>query len=262
MRQAGRVTAEDMNQLTNANIPGWELLSKAIGKTVAETKKLGEQGKLNGGAAVDAITAMMKVDPRFAGQADAFAEGLEGLFAQAEDVREVAAARATEGLTQNIKRVLKAGLGGNNQEVIRGMADSINTAITPVAEIISATAETALGGGITSGLNKGIQLGKDLVKAQLGDLISDGVIGTANSILEINSPSKVFIGIGHSIGEGLEIGIRQSVRAIRFSNEIEKIIEENARRTGLPPELIRAMMRQESGGRAGAVSPKGARGLM
>lgn len=37
MRMAGRVNAQDMMQLTNANIPGWQLLAKAIGKTVAET---------------------------------------------------------------------------------------------------------------------------------------------------------------------------------------------------------------------------------
>jgi Rod binding domain-containing protein len=39
-------------------------------------------------------------------------------------------------------------------------------------------------------------------------------------------------------------------------------IEAAARETGLEPELVLAVIMQESGGNAGAVSPKGARGLM
>ncbi|MGH9943927.1 MAG: tape measure protein, partial [Pyrinomonadaceae bacterium] len=33
MRALGRVNAEEMNQLAERGIPGWELLAKAIGRT-------------------------------------------------------------------------------------------------------------------------------------------------------------------------------------------------------------------------------------
>lgn len=43
---------------------------------------------------------------------------------------------------------------------------------------------------------------------------------------------------------------------------IEPLIDENARRNGLSPDLLRAIIRRESAGRPCAVSPKGAMGLM
>ncbi len=46
------------------------------------------------------------------------------------------------------------------------------------------------------------------------------------------------------------------------SGGVEAAIEEAARRFGLPPALIRAVVRAESDGRLDAVSPKGAMGLM
>jgi SLT domain-containing protein len=42
----------------------------------------------------------------------------------------------------------------------------------------------------------------------------------------------------------------------------QKLIEENAKRTGLMPEILEAMMHQESRGKSNAVSNKGATGLM
>lgn len=47
MSASGRVLAQDMNQLTSANIPAWAILSDAIGRTQAETRKLAEQGKIS-----------------------------------------------------------------------------------------------------------------------------------------------------------------------------------------------------------------------
>lgn len=46
------------------------------------------------------------------------------------------------------------------------------------------------------------------------------------------------------------------------SADIDTLIEQAARQYGVSPDLIRRVMRQESGGQAGAVSPAGASGLM
>lgn len=43
---------------------------------------------------------------------------------------------------------------------------------------------------------------------------------------------------------------------------LQQFVSEEALRVGVPPEIALAMMQQESGGRPGAVSPKGATGLM
>lgn len=44
--------------------------------------------------------------------------------------------------------------------------------------------------------------------------------------------------------------------------ELDKLVQQNARAQGLQPELIGALIQQESGGRPCAVSYKGAQGLM
>jgi tape measure domain-containing protein len=48
MVAAGRLNAGDMNQLVNAGISAWPLLAKSMGKSVAEVRKLSEQGKIGG----------------------------------------------------------------------------------------------------------------------------------------------------------------------------------------------------------------------
>jgi hypothetical protein len=44
--------------------------------------------------------------------------------------------------------------------------------------------------------------------------------------------------------------------------ELDKLVEENAQQAGVKPELIRAVIAEESGGRPCAVSWKGAQGIM
>jgi soluble lytic murein transglycosylase-like protein len=44
--------------------------------------------------------------------------------------------------------------------------------------------------------------------------------------------------------------------------QLDKLVGENAKESGVQPDLIRAVISQESGGRPCAISPKGAQGLM
>ena len=54
----------------------------------------------------------------------------------------------------------------------------------------------------------------------------------------------------------------QSSGGPKFSAELEKIIERQAEKHKVSPDLIRAVIRAESGGKADAVSKAGAQGLM
>lgn len=62
----------------------------------------------------------------------------------------------------------------------------------------------------------------------------------------------------HPAPDGRATGNSVAARLQQF----EPHIRESAGRNGVPPELIRAVMRAESAGRADAVSPAGAKGLM
>jgi len=62
MQAKGKVSAQEMNQLTEANIPGWRYLSEAMGMTTAEVMKLSEKGLLPADAAIQAILKGMRED--------------------------------------------------------------------------------------------------------------------------------------------------------------------------------------------------------
>ena len=224
MRMAGRVNAQDMNQLTNANIPGWELLAKAIGKTVAQTRKLSEAGKLEGKSAVEAITAMMAQEPRFKDMMKRMEGTGAGRLSAAQDVIQFAQAKATTSLTQDISTTLGAAL--QRQNVVSELAGSINNAITPVSALIRTAAVGVLGGGLTSGFIEGIQAGKDAVKAAVGDFALDGIIGTAKGWLGIQSPSTVFYDMGLMSAQGFALGLQEGFRDNPIVRELEKLLED------------------------------------
>lgn len=221
MRMAGRVNAQDMMQLTNANIPGWELLARAIGKTVAETRKLSEAGRIDGGKAVEAITAMMAIDPRYKDMMARLEKTTAGRLSAAEDVLQFAQAKATRSLTTNISQTLEAAL--QRGDLADSLAGSIDSAISPVAGAIRASAVSLLGGGITGGISEGIAAGKAAVMAEVGSL-GQGVIDTFANMLGIQSPSKVFIGFGVNAAEGFTIGFEQGLSDGAFDSIIERFL--------------------------------------
>lgn len=51
----GRLSAEEMEQLSERSIPAWRILSQQMGKSVEETRKLAEQGKISGDVMVEAF---------------------------------------------------------------------------------------------------------------------------------------------------------------------------------------------------------------
>lgn len=83
MLTAGRVNAQDMRQLTEANIPAWDILSKGIGKTVAETRKLAETGNIPAGQALEILVKGM--EERFSGMMARQARTAAGAFSTIKD---------------------------------------------------------------------------------------------------------------------------------------------------------------------------------
>lgn len=224
MRSAGRVTAQDMNAITDHGIPAWDLLAKAIGKTVAETRKLAETGKLNGTAAVEAIAAQMEA--RYGGQMDKVSNTLTGRLSNLEDIRDRAQGLATQSLTSDISKSIDAAL--KQGDLTTSVAMGINTALTPVSGLIRASVTTVLGGGITAGLTDAFSAAKNTLPASVLDMATGGVINPFKWALGINSPSKVFIGYGEmtAIGyaDGLKDGTKQYVQPA--IDDLKKRIED------------------------------------
>lgn len=73
--------------------------------------------------------------------------------------------------------------------------------------------------------------------------------GSQPSALALNKPGKVR-------------PLRPPLRARITAQELEPVIQEASRHHGLPPSLVKAVIRVESNFNPGATSPKGAQGLM
>ena len=212
MRMAGRVNAQDMNQLTNALIPGWTLLARAIGKTVAETRKLAENGKLNGKVAVEAITEMMRLDPIYKDAMQKLQGTLGGRISAAQDLLQIAQGTATQGLAGNLSKMLQDAL--DRPDLVASLSSTINSILSPVSALIETGVKQVLAPGITTGIVDGLRLGKNMVKDALIDFAEDSIIGSIKGALGINSPSKVFTELGYNSAEGYRDGILLGLRGM------------------------------------------------
>ena len=60
MRQKGKLSSEEMLQLTEAGVSAWDYLAKSMGKTIPEVRELAEDGKIDVEDAISGILAGMK----------------------------------------------------------------------------------------------------------------------------------------------------------------------------------------------------------
>jgi tape measure domain-containing protein len=288
MRTKGKVSAEEMNQLLERNVPAWELLAKAIGKSVAETQKLSERGKLRGKEAVDAMTAMINADPRYAGMMDKLSNSLSGRLSNLQDTRQQALGYATRNMSQSLSNSLGSAL--ENSNLALEMGQKLDGQLKPIGTLIEASSKMLLGGSMIEGLTSGLESGKAIITPVLQSLALDTLVGGMSKFLGINSPAKTMIPLGESMAEGIAVGIDQGVdkflpdmeRSINrlvdslyngsgkgrlgtqqlSGDRIEQLVKEAAASSGLDPAVIRAVIHKESHGRADALSRTGNMGLM
>lgn len=138
MIAAGKVQAQDLNQLRDAGIPVYDLLSSALGKSKAEISELVSGGKLG----ADALTKMMK--------ALETGKGLERF----------------NGLMEKQSKSLGGQWATLQDTVQMGLADAFKPAIPVLGNLVgklSGLAEAA-GPGLKKGVGTAVRFGKSLVK--------------------------------------------------------------------------------------------------
>jgi tape measure domain-containing protein len=84
--QKGKVSAEEMLQLTEAGVPAWELLANAVGKTTGEVQEMTSKGLIPAGQAVDYLVEGM--GDRFAGAAERASRTFTGRISTIKDTAE------------------------------------------------------------------------------------------------------------------------------------------------------------------------------
>lgn len=120
-----------------------------------------------------------------------------------------------------------------------------------IAAISSAFGQAvSLGADLINGLIAGIEAGAGAV-ADAVKSVASGAIDAGKAVLHINSPSKVFQAQGHSIGEGMTLGINDSRGAVETSMRALAVVPSLPANDNARPSLRQAPKVRESGGSRG-----------
>jgi hypothetical protein len=278
IRGKQRVNAEELSrQLQEAGVSGWRYISEELRKNpeyarlneaeaIAVARDLAEKNRLSADAVVGIIVKGMARE--FGGMGRAInLETLAGQESMTEDLLSVVMGTGTQGLFKHkltgqraLNQMLQSDAAGRIAGSISGATD---TALTGVEDAIRALGFSLpkLGAEGAGSYAEGFKGGAGAAY-EAGSAVGGAAEKGIRDKLDQHSPSLVMLALGREAGQSFVTGLMQGVGGQRFTDEIERLIEEAAARWGLDPNLIRAVMQRESGGRRGAISPKGARGLM
>lgn len=119
----GKLQAEEMMQITEAGIPVYGLLAKALGKPVAEIQKLGSQGKL---LSKDVLPALEKqLSKEYGGAMAKQARTLTGLWSTFKDTLSQGLADAIMPLIPVMKAALPGAIGMTGK-ALKGIGSAIS----------------------------------------------------------------------------------------------------------------------------------------
>jgi tape measure domain-containing protein len=178
----GKVSAEEMNQLSEAGIAGWEMIAEKIGKTIPETMKLAEQGQIDAATAIDGL--MEGMEKRYGGLMDKQAETMLGKFSNMMDSLKITAAQFGEAIQPFVEPVIAS---------FTSILDLLGKLPGPVKTVIG------LFGGFVAALGPLVFLGGAAVKTI--QKISGGIDAVKTGI----DAYKTGVGILRSVGTALGI---------------------------------------------------------
>lgn len=105
IKAKGKIQAQEMLQLAEAGIPAWEMLAKAIGKTIPEAMKESEKGAIDATTAINALINGMNA--KFGGLMAKQSKSFTGLKSTFNDLMRDVAARVTKPWFDNAKKGLE-----------------------------------------------------------------------------------------------------------------------------------------------------------
>ena len=180
MMASGRVNANDMLQLTSAGIPAWKYLAKAIGKSVAETRKMSEQGLIPAEVGLKAIREGMKTD--FGGMMQAQSRTFIGAMSNIKDASYQLVSGALRPIFTEMSHVAVAiaDLMGSEKARVwfKGLTDSVQGTIDRMkAAVKDVNKFTWVMGYLKDGLNETVAIAKAMVStsAALGRSFLRGI---------------------------------------------------------------------------------------
>jgi tape measure domain-containing protein len=127
---AGKINAQDMNQIVEAGIPVWKLMSEATGKPIPVLRKLSEQGKLLSGDILPKLAAQMERD--YGGAMAKQSQTLNGLWSTFTDTVNLGLGDALAKLTPSLTKILPRATAGASA-AIAGLSARLSVLVGDVA---------------------------------------------------------------------------------------------------------------------------------
>ena len=206
MNAAGKITAEDLNQLRDAGIPVYDLLSKATGKSKAEVVKLAQAGKL-GHKELDQMMKALESGKgleRFNGLMEKQSKSLAGMASTLKDTLGQGLANAVAPTFPLIKQGLESvsktastffGWINKNKGAISETLTVTGSILKSLGAVVSATF-----GGFVKSFGNGQAAFKsfaDFLETHQADITGGLVMG-----------GKAALGLGKAVATGVSIGLR------------------------------------------------------
>lgn len=142
MEAKSKISAEEMRQLSEAGIPGWELLARIIGEDIPTTMKMAENGAIRAATVVPRL--IQAIGERFEGAMEEQSRTLIGILSNLKDQIEIQSRGIGNALIENlgIKEILTdvvaliERFGPAAVEAANGITKMIVPAATFVASLV------------------------------------------------------------------------------------------------------------------------------
>jgi tape measure domain-containing protein len=106
MASKSKISAEEMNQLAERGIPGWQMIAEQMGKSTQEVMKMSENGEL---FAKDVLPMLTKeMGERFGGAMEKQSKTFNGLLSTAKDNLKMLSAEMAKPLFEKLKKGMES----------------------------------------------------------------------------------------------------------------------------------------------------------
>ena len=151
----GKLSGEEMRQLTEAGVPAWDTLAEAMGTTVPALQDMVSKGLVPGGKAVEMLTAGMT--KRFGGMMASMEDTWRGVTSSIKDIWRMTVGTLTQNLfgglnamlikvrdfLQQFYSMLQSVMGKKAKQTTDGLVESTKDQAAAMTDVGDATEEAA-----------------------------------------------------------------------------------------------------------------------
>lgn len=181
----GKLSAEEMNQLSERGINGWKYIADAMGISIAEVMDLSQKGAINATTAINAVVSGM--EKNFVGGMEAMSKTVPGLLSTIKDNAGMVMKEIGDSIT--------AGL--DLQSKLKGVADYLTQFATVVK---SAGIKEAIMGMVPPEVTASIFALGGVITGVITAVAIPALRGMAGAALLALAPFAKFIIIGAAVG--------------------------------------------------------------